>query len=88
MSQPKPCSRRIFIADDDPDDLDLYQEIIAKIPGNSITCFSDGKYQGPARFDHTRHQYASLDGRENCGRDQGNRSSAEYQDCNHYHFQV
>jgi CheY-like chemotaxis protein len=44
MSQPKPCSRRIYIADDDPDDLDLYQEIIAKIPGNSITCFSDGKY--------------------------------------------
>jgi CheY-like chemotaxis protein len=44
MSQPKPRSRRIYIADDDPDDLDLYQEIIAEIPGNSIICFSDGKY--------------------------------------------
>jgi CheY-like chemotaxis protein len=44
MTQLKPRSRRIYIADDDPDDLDLYQEIIAAIPGNSIVCFSDGKY--------------------------------------------
>ena len=44
MSQLKPRSRLIFIADDDPDDLDLYQEIIAEIPGNSILCFSDGKF--------------------------------------------
>ena len=41
---PKPRSRRIYIADDDPDDLDLYQEIITEIPGNSFVCFSDGKY--------------------------------------------
>ena len=44
MTQLKPPSRRIFIADDDPDDLDLYKEIIAGIPGNIIECFADGKY--------------------------------------------
>src|SRR5690349_15961543 len=44
MTQPKLRTRRIFIADDDPDDLDLYKEIITGIPGNSIVCFSDGKY--------------------------------------------
>ncbi|HSB94611.1 MAG TPA: response regulator [Flavitalea sp.] len=48
MSQLKPRSRLIYIADDDPDDLDLYQEIIGEIPGNCILCFSDGKYL----FDH------------------------------------
>jgi len=44
MSQLRVCSRHILIADDDPDDLDMYKEIIGGIPGNSITCFSDGKY--------------------------------------------
>lgn len=44
MTQPKLRTRRIFIADDDPDDLDLYKEIITGIPGNSIVCFLDGKY--------------------------------------------
>jgi CheY-like chemotaxis protein len=44
MAQLNPRNRRIYIADDDPDDLDLYKEIIAGIPGNSVRCFLDGKY--------------------------------------------
>src|SRR6478735_2644731 len=44
MTQLNSRSRQIYIADDDPDDLDLYQEIISEIPGNSILSFSDGKY--------------------------------------------
>jgi CheY-like chemotaxis protein len=28
----------------DPDDLDMYKEIIGGITGNTIICFSDGKY--------------------------------------------
>ena len=43
MTQPKPCSR-IFIADDDTDDLDLYREIFSELPGQSVTCFTDGKH--------------------------------------------
>ena len=60
MSQPKPRSRRIYIADDDPDDLDLYQEIIAEIPGNSILCFSDGKYLYDYLITADTHQLPDL----------------------------
>jgi len=60
MSQPKPRSRRIYIADDDPDDLDLYQEIIAEIPGNSILCFSDGKYLYDHLIKADTHQLPDL----------------------------
>jgi len=48
MSQLRVCSRHILIADDDPDDLDMYMEIIGGIPGFTILSFSDGKYL----FDH------------------------------------
>ena len=44
MTQPKPRSRRIFIADDDIDDLALYKEIFRDFTDQLLTCFTDGKH--------------------------------------------